>query len=132
MTGKLTKKKIYKIELLIFVVLVISYGYFFRKIDWNSGTRLDLVWSIVENHSLSIDTYHENTGDKAFYKGHFYTDKAPGISFLGVPFYFIASKILRLCSSSSALVDYIQNLYSNFFCGYNPISNNGGNILQNN
>ena len=111
MTGKLTKEKVYKIELLIFVVLVISYGYFFRKIDWNSGTRLDLVWSIVENHSLSIDDYHKNTGDKAFYKEHFYTDKAPGISFLGVPFYFIASKILRLCSSSSALVDYIFKIY---------------------
>ena len=103
--------KAHKIELLIFVVLVISYGYFFRKIDWNSGTRLDLVWSIVENRSLSIDAYHENTGDKAFYKGHFYTDKAPGISFLGAPFYFIASKILKLCSSSSALVNYIFKIY---------------------
>ena len=103
--------KVYKIELLIFIVLVISYGYFFRKIDWNSGTRLDLVWSIVEHHSLSIDTYHENTGDKAFYKGHFYTDKAPGISFFGAPFYCIASKILRLCSSSSALVDYVFKIY---------------------
>ncbi|MBU0478220.1 glycosyltransferase family 39 protein [bacterium] len=103
--------KVYKIELLIFIVLVISYGYFFRKIDWNSGTRLDLVWSIAEHHSLSIDAYHENTGDKAFYKGHFYTDKAPGISFLGVPFYFVASKILRFCSSSSAFVDYIFKIY---------------------
>lgn len=103
--------KVYKIELLIFIVLVISYGYFFRRLDWNSGTRLDLVWSIVDHHSFSIDTYHENTGDKAFYKGHFYTDKAPGISFLAVPFYFIASKILRLCSSSSALVDYIFKIY---------------------
>ncbi len=103
--------KVYKIELLIFIVLVISYGYFFRKVDWNSGTRLDLVWSIVENHSISIDDYHENTWDKAFYKNHFYTDKAPGISFLGAPFYFIASKILRLCSSSSALVDYIFKIY---------------------
>lgn len=107
--------KVYKIELLIFIVLVISYGYFFRKIDWNSGTRLDLVWSIVENHSLSIDTYHENTGDKAFYKGRFYTDKAPGISFFGAPFYFIASKILRLCSSSSTLVDYMFKIYIPIF-----------------
>ncbi|MCK5594672.1 hypothetical protein KAI19_00665 [bacterium] len=103
--------KVHKIELLIFVVLIISYGYFFRKLDWNSGTRLDLVWSIVENHSLSIDDYHENTGDKAFYKGHFYTDKAPGISFFGVQFYFIASKISKLFRSSSALVDYIFKIY---------------------
>jgi len=103
--------KVYKVELLIFIVLVISYGYFFRKIDWNSGTRLDLVWSIVEHHSLSIDAYHENTGDKALYKGHFYTDKAPGISFLGVPFYFVASKILKFCNSPSALVDYIFKIY---------------------
>ncbi|MCK4401033.1 hypothetical protein KAW08_01865 [bacterium] len=111
MTGKLAKKKVYKIELLIFVVLVISYGYFFRKLDWNGSTRLDLAWSIVDNHSLSIDAYHENTGDKAFYKGRFYTDKAPGISFLGAPFYFIASKISMFFQPSSALVDYIFKIY---------------------
>ncbi len=111
MTGKLAKKKAYKIELLIFIVLVISYGYFFRKLDWNGSTRLDLAWSIVDNHSLSIDTYHENTGDKAFYKGRFYTDKAPGISFLGIPFYFIASNISRFCNSSSSLVNYIFKIY---------------------
>ncbi len=105
----LTKAR--KIEFLIFIVLIISYGYFFRKIDWNSGTRLDLVWSVVENHSLSIDAYHENTGDKAFYREHFYTDKAPGISFLGVPFYFIASKISKCFNSLSALTDYIFKIY---------------------
>ncbi|MFH1905594.1 MAG: hypothetical protein ABIK53_08775 [bacterium] len=107
--------KVYKIELLIFIVLVISYGYFFRKIDWNSGTRLDLVWSIVEHHSLSIDAYHENTGDKALYRGHFYTDKAPGISFLGVPFYFAVSKILKFCNFPSALADYILKIYIPIF-----------------
>ncbi len=103
--------KVYKIELLIFIVLVISYGYFFRRLDWNSGTRLDLVWSIVDQHSLSIDAYHENTGDKAFYRGHFYTDKTPGISFLGVPFYFVASKISKCFNSLSALTDYIFKIY---------------------
>ena len=111
MAGKLAKKKTRRIELLIFIVLVISYSYFFRRLDWNSGTRLDLTWSIVDQHSLGINAYHENTGDKALYKSHFYTDKAPGISFLGVPFYFAASKISKFCNSTSTLVDYIFKIY---------------------
>jgi hypothetical protein len=35
--------------------------------------------------SLRIDRYASQTGDKALYGGHVYSDKAPGISFLAVP-----------------------------------------------
>ena len=41
--------------------------------------------SIVLDGSLRIDRYADQTGDKALYGGHVYTDKAPGISFLAVP-----------------------------------------------
>jgi hypothetical protein len=32
---------------------------------------------------VRIDAYHENTGDKALYEGHYYSDKAPLPSYLG-------------------------------------------------
>ena len=41
--------------------------------------------SIVLDGSLQIDRYTGETGDKALYGGHVYSDKAPGISFLAVP-----------------------------------------------
>lgn len=74
--------------LTLFVVLLSCYAYFFpRWADWNQNSRLDLVLAIVEKRTFSIDDYYQNTGDYAVYNGRRYTDKAPGLSFLGVPAY---------------------------------------------
>jgi len=46
-----------------------------------------MVRAIVEDHSLAIDRFHQNTSDKAFVNGHYYSDKAPGSALLGVAVY---------------------------------------------
>src|SRR5262245_24832543 len=48
-------------------------------------TRLGLVVSIVESSRLDIDRFSDRTEDKAFFKGHYYADKLPGLSFLAIP-----------------------------------------------
>lgn len=79
---------------LIFGILLVCYTYFLpRWADWNVNSRMDLVLAVVDGHSLSIDPYHENTGDYAFYQGHYYSDKAPGSSFLAIPVYFVYKTI---------------------------------------
>lgn len=76
--------------ILLFAIFLFSYSYFVHWIGgWNESSRLDLVYSIVERHSFNIDPYHQNTGDKAFFQGHYYSDKAPGLSFFAVPFYIL-------------------------------------------
>jgi hypothetical protein len=75
--------------------LLVSYGYFFpRWADWNQNSRLDLTMAIVESGSLAIDAYHMNTGDKLYVEGHYYSDKAPGLSFAAVPVYAALRPIL--------------------------------------
>jgi hypothetical protein len=71
----------------VFALLLVSYAYFFSGGGWNENSRFDLVRAIVDDHTLAIDRYHENTGDKAHYGGHYYSDKAPGLSFVAVPVY---------------------------------------------
>ncbi|MDR3748192.1 MAG: hypothetical protein P4M04_08600 [Acidobacteriota bacterium] len=71
--------------LFIGLITFVSYAYFHAGGGWNQNSRLDLVRAIVERRTLRIDAYHENTSDKAVYQGHFYSDKAPGQSFLAVP-----------------------------------------------
>ncbi len=68
-------------------ILLLSYAYFFKgnSGDSNQNTRFDLTRAIVERHTLRIDSYHQNTASKALYKGHFYSDKAPGLSLAAVP-----------------------------------------------
>lgn len=71
--------------LLLFLVLLICYAYFFpRWADWNQNSRLDLIMAIVDQGTLRIDDYYQNTGDYAYFEGHYYSDKAPGVALLGV------------------------------------------------
>ncbi|MEQ1703538.1 MAG: hypothetical protein ABMA25_25810, partial [Ilumatobacteraceae bacterium] len=60
---------------------------------WNVNTRLDLVFAVVDHGELHIDRYHEepetNTYDKAYFDGHYYSDKIIGLSLVALPFYAI-------------------------------------------
>lgn len=62
---------------------------------WNVNTRLNLVFALVERHSFAIDDYHEvyETGDKAFFNGHFYSDKIIGLPLLAAPAYWVGRTI---------------------------------------
>jgi hypothetical protein len=71
--------------LLIFSVIFFSYAYFYEGGGWNQNSRFDLVRAIVEQGTLRIDDFHQNTEDKAFVNGHYYSDKAPGLALLAVP-----------------------------------------------
>lgn len=72
----------------VFFLAFVVFAYFMPQwADWNIDSRIDLVHALVDEHTVRIDTYHFNTWDKAFYKGHFYSDKAPGTAFLGAIVY---------------------------------------------
>src|SRR5919199_1885571 len=53
----------------------------------NADTRVALTRAIVDDHTLRIDRYAAGLTDRSAYRGHFYTDKAPGASLLAVPVY---------------------------------------------
>jgi hypothetical protein len=80
--------------LLITGVVLISYAYFYEGGGWNQNSRFDLVRALVEQGTLRIDDYQENTGDKAFANGHYYSDKAPGLALLAVPVAELAKPLL--------------------------------------
>jgi hypothetical protein len=82
--------------ILIAAALLFSYSYFYgNREGWNQASRFDLVRAIVEQRRLNIDAYHENTADKALWKGHFYSDKAPGLALTAVPVLEAVHVVLR-------------------------------------
>jgi hypothetical protein len=87
--------RVRRLALLIGAVAFISCAYFYEGGGWNQNSRFDLVRAIVQQHTLSIDAYHENTQDKAFANGHYYSDKAPGVVLLAVPVALAARPVLR-------------------------------------
>jgi hypothetical protein len=77
-------------EVALFALPFITYAYFFQGGGWNAAVRFDLVRAIVEQGTVRIDGYETNTGDLAYRDGHYYCDKAPGLSFAAVPVYAAA------------------------------------------
>jgi hypothetical protein len=70
-------------RIILFLLLFFSFSYYFHPIIYdNAATRLDLVCAIHDQRTTRIDGYADNTEDKAFVAGHYYCDKAPGVSLL--------------------------------------------------
>ena len=61
------------------------------KTGWGVNTRLALIFAVVDEGRLEIDSYHLRaptaTGDKAVHDGHYYSDKIFGVSLLALPLY---------------------------------------------
>ena len=76
-----------KRELKIFFTFFIIYSFFVYWIGWNEQSHLALTRAIADEGRFEIDSYANQTSDRAFYNGHYYSDKDPGPSFLAVPIY---------------------------------------------
>ncbi len=85
-----TSSSHWKFACLLGTVSFLSFLYFYEGGGWNQNSRFDLLRAIVERHTLQIDAYADNTQDKAHFRGHYYSDKAPGLVFLAVPFAVVA------------------------------------------
>jgi hypothetical protein len=86
----------WKLASLLGAACFLSFIYFYEGGGWNQNSRFDLLRAIVERHTLQIDAYQENTGDKAHFQGHYYSEKAPGLVFLAVPFAMAARAVMRV------------------------------------
>ncbi len=76
------------VEIVLFLCLLVSYAYFLPHwADPNQNSRLDMVVAVVDDHTFQIDRYVANTVDYAMVGNHYYSDKAPGTAFLGIPLY---------------------------------------------
>jgi hypothetical protein len=85
--------KITKSTALVFLVLALTYAYFYQDPGANGNTRLALTMAIVKEGRLNTDTFNTDAGgykssDMAAYQGKYYTDKAIGSSVLGAMVYY--------------------------------------------
>ncbi|MFN0149656.1 MAG: hypothetical protein ACKVU1_02965 [bacterium] len=84
--------------LLLAILVVLTHGYFYNGAGWNQGARLGSIFAFVEpgpdQWSFRIDRFLKDaergivTGDWARVGDTHYSNKAPGTTFLGVPWYF--------------------------------------------
>src|SRR4051812_1969184 len=73
-----------RIAAVLGAALFASYAYFYAAGGWNQNSRFALIRAVLERGTLRIDAYQLHTGDRAFWRGHYYTDKAPGGSLMAL------------------------------------------------
>jgi len=76
-------------------LLGFAFFYFYSGGGPNQASRFDLDRALLEHGKVFIDEYQGNTIDKAFYKGHHYSEKAPGSSLTALPVLALARVGLR-------------------------------------
>jgi len=76
-----------KREIKIFLTFFIIYSFFIYWTGWNEQSHFALTRAIVDEGRLEIDSYANQTSDRSYFNGHYYSDKDPVLSFLAVPTY---------------------------------------------
>ena len=95
----LSAARSFRAEILLFILVVFSHGYFYSGTAWNQVARYNTVYSLINPDTPDYGTFRINyynahpprgagTGDWARYQGNYYSNKAPGTSILGAAIYF--------------------------------------------
>jgi hypothetical protein len=75
-----------RMALAAILLVGLSYATLIQSFSWNQTSHYDLIRTL-NNGGTTIDKYQVNTGDKAYYKGHYYSARAPGLALMALPFY---------------------------------------------
>jgi hypothetical protein len=75
-----------RLALAAIVLVGLAYATMIQSFSWNQTSHYDLIRAL-NNGVTTIDAYQENTGDKVFYEGHWYSARAPGLALFALPFY---------------------------------------------
>ncbi len=81
--ARITKRRL---ALAAVLLVGLSYGVMIQSFSWNQTSHYDLTRALNDDRT-TIDPYQANTGDKVFYKGHYYSARAPGLALFVLPFY---------------------------------------------
>ena len=85
-------------ERLLFLTVLLACSWFFSVGSWNQNSRYDAIFAFCENEpgtprTFAIDRFifdperGGNTGDWSLYEGHYYSNKSPGTTLLGIAAY---------------------------------------------
>ena len=83
-------------EAVLLLFLLLCFTFFVQWSGAEQRSFFGLILALHNDHTLRVDNYADMTPDKALYNGHYYSDKAPGLSFLGLPVYAVANAMQNL------------------------------------
>jgi hypothetical protein len=75
-----------RLALAAILLVGLSYATMIQSFSWNQTSHYDLLRALYQDRA-QIDPFQSNTGDKAFYNGHWYSARAPGLALFVLPWY---------------------------------------------
>ena len=78
----------------IFLITLLCYSYFYQSGGDNESAHFGQIRAVCEHFNLFIDNSEITSADTIEYHGHFYPNKAPGLTLIGVPIWWILSHTL--------------------------------------
>jgi len=84
-----------RVEKLLFLLLLGSYAYFYQSVGHNEAARFDLTRALLEDHSVAVDRFRQNSADLVVHAGRTYSNKAPGASLLALAPFWLAGVLLK-------------------------------------
>lgn len=113
-------------QVTLFLILLVCYTYIFpRWADPNQNSRLDMIVAVVDDGTFQIDNYVHNTVDYAKIGEHYYSDKAPGAAFLGIPIYAGLKLVL-----DAPMLDHLMVKLTNSEAFKGTLREDGSGILR--
>jgi hypothetical protein len=79
----LTKRRL---ALAAILLVGLSYATMIQSFSWNQTSHYDLIRSL-NNDGTTIDAYQRTRATRSYYKGHWYSARAPGLALFSLPFY---------------------------------------------
>jgi hypothetical protein len=99
-----------KLWVMIFILVFLTYAYCRQSTyNVNAITRTAMVVGLLDEGTARIDKYESITCDKAFYAGHYYSEKAPGLSLAAMPAMAAAYAILKAAGKADFGMDAATN-----------------------
>jgi len=78
-----------RLGLLALPALAFATALLVQPFGYNQGAHYALVRALADG-TPRIDAYRDFSGDIGYYKGHYYSNKAPGLAFVTLPVYKLA------------------------------------------
>lgn len=97
----------------LFLLVLLLYGYFWGGGGWAQNADFALTRSIVIEGNVFLEEYAETTGDVAEVNGRLVSNKAPGLSLIGIPAYALSRVLIP--GEEDGLVTTLRAWFTNLF-----------------
>ncbi len=85
------------------LALTFAYAWPEQPAGWNARAHFALVRSLAHG-TAKIDAYRDETGDVAWYRGHYYAAKAPGLALYSIPFWEVLRPIHQISQAGDRAI----------------------------